>query len=302
MSHTATLHIVHKETTMQQTISLILDILVVAMLLFPILSGVRRGIKGTLLMLIATALSAGTGFVGSKLLAPSAYDRYFSESVHQFCLENAAEYDPINLSQNILSVYGADVTDEDIRLVIGGADDAFSYAKELAELNDIDDEQIQQLIDQLSSELLRTAPEAMQGTIPEALAELFSADLSDSDAFGAAQAAASSPEEIAAYTEENYVKPIAVALVRAVLFSVISIFARLIIYAVYAVCGLDVNGTHAKKSERTAGAALGFALGAAQLVILMLFVNAVEKTSAGLFSPEQFDSAIFLPIYRFFFG
>lgn len=285
-----------------QIVSLILDISVIAMIFFPILSGIRRGIKGTVLMLIAMAVSAAVGFLGSKMLAPTVYDRYLSNSVHVFCLERAGEYDPVGLSQNILSVYGADVSEENIRLILDESDDMLSYAGVLAEQNGVEEEQIQELVDQLSAELLRTAPEAVQDTVPELVKEVFSADFSASDAFDAVRAAASSPEDIAEYSEENYVRPVAVAIVRTLLFSVICLFVRFIFFVVYTACGLDVNGIHAGRSDRAAGALLGLVQGAAQVVILMLFVSAVEKTSAGLFTADRLNSAIFLPIYRIFFG
>lgn len=287
---------------MQQGISLILDILVIAMIFFPILNGFRTGIKGTVLMLIATVAAAVTGLLGSRLLAPTVYEKYLSSSVHEFCIESAGEYDPVTLSQDVLALYGAEMNEQELCRLIDESDDALAYAVELAELNGIEGEQIQELVDRLSSELLRSAPEAVQDTMPDVVSELFTADLSAADAFDAVRAAASSREDIAAYSEKNYVKPVVTSLVRMVLFSVICLITRLIIYAVYSACRLDVNGIHANKADRSMGAVLGFVLGAVQLVVMLLFVNAVEKTSAGLFSADRLNSIIFLPIYKFFFG
>lgn len=285
-----------------QIISLILDILVIAMIFFPILNGFRRGLKGTVLMLIAMVISSCTGLLGSKLLAPKVYERYLSKSVHEFCIENSVGYDPISLSQNVLTIYGAEMSREDILLLLDESEDTLSYAGELAELGGVDEEQIQELVDRLSSELLQTAPEAVQNTMPGLIKELFTADLSSAQTFDAVRAAASSPEEIAVFSEENYVRPIATALVRMILFSIICLITRFIIYAVYSSCHLDVNGIHAKRSDRTAGAVLGSVQGIAMMIVLALVVNAIEKTSMGLFTADRLNSVIFMPIYRLFFG
>ncbi|MBP3271923.1 MAG: hypothetical protein J6M17_06795 [Ruminococcus sp.] len=283
------------------SISIALDIITAGLIFFPVWAGASRGAKRTLFTILALVISAAAGYTGAKLLAPSFYDEYVQARVHTACVAKAQQYDPVRLSRETLAQYGVAVTDDEIRQAIERSGDAVSYAKDIAEQNGINEEELRDAVDKLSAELLSTAPEAVQKAAPEVINQVFDDDLSNSEAYEAVQAAVKSPEALADYSEEHYVRPVAMTVINAALFVSICIAVRLLMLLVYAACGVLRKNSHTA-GDRFLGAVLGLVQGGSEVMLLILLVHTAETLSHDMFTADSLSSLIFMPIYRFFFN
>lgn len=282
-------------------ISITLDVLVLALVFFPVAAGIRKGLVRRLVSIAVLIAAAAAGYFGSAALTPSVYDEYLRDRVQEVCLRKAEQFDPVRLSSDALAQYGIEMSEDEIRQAVAESADAVHYAESLAEESGLDRQQLEKFSADLSEQLLSAAPESVKAAVPEVVPKLFGAELSNSEAFEVIQAAARSPEDAAVYAEEHYARPLIESVLRMGLFAAITLLVRLVLSAIFALI-LRAGGSTIETADRIQGGLLGAAQGALEVGLLILIVHSAESMSDGRFAPQNLGSVVFLPVYKLFFN
>ena len=280
---------------MKLLISIILDVLAVMVLLIPMIRGFTKGMKRLIFSMLSLAVSTVTAFAVSGIFAEPVYQRYFKEKVHTYC-ENAAEnYDITAQTSDMLSQYGVEIPEEDIRSALSSAESLPKSISSLAAAYGADAESAAQLEKDVDKMLSVDIPAEIKSAMPQGMP---SGSLTKGQIYDAARALARSPQEAADYAESEIAAPAATAVIKTVLFFLVQGLMSLIMLAAFFIFGVDFKSAPKTAGDRAGGAALGLVQGAASLLILVMVVGAAEQASGGLFDIESLSSKIFLPIFN----
>ncbi len=284
-----------------KTFAVFLDLLTLALLFFPVASGIHKGMIRRVLSIVVLIVSAGVGYFGSQALTPSVYDEFLRDQVHNVCLQKAEQYDPVRMSSDLLAQYGVELSEQQIRNMIMRSTDAVQYAETLADEVDIDQEKLSEFTAELSGQLLSSAPETVQAAVPEVINSFSGSKVSTAETFELIRAAAESPEAAAVYAEDHYAKPLIMSILRIAIFAVITLLVRVIAGLIIAFA-LSAGGAGLSATDRILGGLIGVVQAALEVGVLVFIIHTAETVSSGRFDPQKLTSFIFLPIYSFFFN
>ena len=283
------------------TLGLLLDMIAAALIIIPLVTGIMRGFRRQFLTIIAAAVSLAAAYTASSLLVTPLYDSYFKPGIKTACTEAIDRADPLGYTQEKLAERGIDVSEDELRKRLADSGDAIAESKRLAEDMGLSPEQAAQLAEQISDEVLGSAPKEVRASVPKIMRRMESADLEEDQVIDLFNAAVISPEEGGAYAEENMVRPTAKGLLRTAVFMVVFVIAQLVMTLIFFIMGYDMRAQAYDAADRFGGFGIGIVCAAANLLVLCMLVSSIERSSLGFFNIEELHSMLFLPVFKFLF-
>lgn len=286
---------------MKNAAAAVLDILAILLIISPLFEGFIKGYKYHIFSLISIAASAAVAFAVSSVFAEPVYERFFKDEVIKGCIETAEKYSPVEMADELLESYGVDASQEQIENSLRSSESLPDSIGKLAEAHGLSGQQLSDFKEEFYSSLSQQMPESVKMMIPGGLDSLSSIKLNDAQIYDAVRACAQSPQEAAEFTEQRYISPICVSVIKSMLYLLTMGIMSLVMRLVFYIFGFSFKDKAGSGGERFGGVLLGLVIAAANIIVLAVTINFAADASGGLLEVDSLKSFFFLPLYHLFY-